>query len=946
MRLIAARLERVRQHRLLELRFDAGFTLIAGANETGKSTVVEALHKALFLKATATGRGVEELRSLTHGGLPEVELRFAAAGGEWLLRKRFAGSGGTCQLSSAEGGTLLGQAAETQLAALLQVSGPVEGRRIAQLPLRWAHLWVRQGEAGSDPLASGGEAYDLPALVQQLQQRGASDAALSATAAALESPHDRQVQQQLQQQRELQLTATGKVRAGSPLAQAQQRESEARTALSLGEQRLQQQWELQLTATGKVRAGSPLAQAQQRESEARTALSLGEQRLAELEAAMEELRQIGLRLAAIDEQERPALLHQGQLRNQIQLLQAEHEPLQQRQQQLQAAVQQLQGLQLQRQADQQQLQQIEQLLSQQQNQQQQLSTGLLTLQQQGASLEQQQQRLLVRQEIVGAQRDLAALAREEQQLRSHKSQFDALQQQAQGIKQQLDALPAIDPQQVRQLRQAEQALAHAQARCQGMATRLSLLRADQPVQLAGQPLQEGADQLLEQPTVLQIGAGTQLQISPGGGEAMGDARERRLQAEAQLRQLQTQLAQDSSEAADALAQRRQALESELANLRKAAQAIPWARLDAQLAELAPRRQRLLAALQRLGSEPAAADADADPSALDAEQDTLRATSQRLGQERAQIEQLRQSEQQQLEALARQQAQHQAEAARLSGGLAAAQQQLAQLQGQHGNAEQLAAALAQLDTQLQSSRSRIEAVQQQLGANPLAGGQAPAARLQQLEQEKDTLLTRRGQQEQLCRSLGAHDPVAAVEQLQAAWEQAQAERLRLEQRTAALNLVLEAFHRAQQQAASQYCLPLQAALQGYLDALGLPAAGAAQMGYDPQQGFGDLQLQQGNQSFAFAQLSGGMREQLAAALRLALAEVLQTGHNGCLPLVFDDAFSNSDPQRRQGVRRMLQRGVERGLQIVMFSCTPDDFAPLALQPGQRLALGAGGAEQGA
>jgi len=44
--------------------------------------------------------------------------------------------------------------------------------------------------------------------------------------------------------------------------------------------------------------------------------------------------------------------------------------------------------------------------------------------------------------------------------------------------------------------------------------------------------------------------------------------------------------------------------------------------------------------------------------------------------------------------------------------------------------------------------------------------------------------------------------------------------------------------------------------------------------------------------------------------------------------------------------MLQRGVERGLQIVMFSCTPDDFAPLALQPGQRLALGAGGAEQGA
>ncbi|MFZ9229387.1 MAG: AAA family ATPase, partial [Prochlorococcaceae cyanobacterium] len=237
MQLISARLERVRQHRLLELRFARGFSLIAGANETGKSTVVDALHKALFLKATATGRGIEELRSLTHGGLPEVELRFAAAGSTWLLRKRFAGSGGTCQLSPENGPTLLGQTAETKLAELLQVSGPIEGRRIAQLPLRWAHLWVRQGEAGDDPLAGGGEAYDLAQLVQQLQQRG-GQAAAGATAAALESPLDRQVQQQLQQQLDLQLTSTGKVRAGSPLAASQQRESEARSALSQAELRL------------------------------------------------------------------------------------------------------------------------------------------------------------------------------------------------------------------------------------------------------------------------------------------------------------------------------------------------------------------------------------------------------------------------------------------------------------------------------------------------------------------------------------------------------------------------------------------------------------------------------------------------------------------------------------------------------------------------------------
>ena len=140
MRLISARLQRVRQHRLLELDFARRFTLIGGANEAGKSTVVEALHKALFLKATATGRGVEELRSQLHSGLPEVELVFDCGGQQWRLRKRFAGASGTCQLSSSNGVNLQGSSAETRLAELLRVNGPVEGRRIAQLQIGRAHV--------------------------------------------------------------------------------------------------------------------------------------------------------------------------------------------------------------------------------------------------------------------------------------------------------------------------------------------------------------------------------------------------------------------------------------------------------------------------------------------------------------------------------------------------------------------------------------------------------------------------------------------------------------------------------------------------------------------------------------------------------------------------------------------------------------------------------------
>ena len=97
MRLLHASLRQVRLHQHLELRFDPHFTLLGGANEAGKSTVVEALHKVLFLRASATGRAVDELRSRLHSGLPEIAVGFEAAGARWELRKRFSGASGTCQ---------------------------------------------------------------------------------------------------------------------------------------------------------------------------------------------------------------------------------------------------------------------------------------------------------------------------------------------------------------------------------------------------------------------------------------------------------------------------------------------------------------------------------------------------------------------------------------------------------------------------------------------------------------------------------------------------------------------------------------------------------------------------------------------------------------------------------------------------------------------------------
>ena len=861
MRLIACRLQNVRRHRALELRFGRELTLIAGANETGKSTLVEALHKTLFLRATATGRGVEELRSRLHPGLPDVEIRFEADAETWRLRKRFAGASGTCQLSNGSGVALNGPQAEEQLARLLGYEAPVEGRRIAQLPERWAHLWVRQGDAGLNPFSGNQECYDHQRLVAQLQQQSSQS--------PLQSSTDRLVMEQIQQQ-------------VSTL----------------------------YTATGKVKAGSPLAGAQQRSQEAATALALAEQQVADLEAAMEQWRSINERLETIEQQQRPALQRELQLQQQTQLLQAQLEPLLQRQREHQQLLKQ------------QRQEQEELLLAQQQldtalKQQQQEQTQRQQLQEQINQASAALQQLTQRQEQVQRLLDLQQLDEEVRQLREHQQQLQRLQEQAEGLKEQLAELPEITAEQVRQLRQAEQALAQATARCEAMAAGIEVLAADQPIQLNGEALVSGERRRIEAAAELTVGSGVRLQISPGGGQALPQALEQQRQCCQQLEQLQQQIKLNSSDQAETIERQRTALERELNNLRQAAKAIPWSGLQQRLEQLEPRRQQLAAALG--GSEVA----PPDPEELRSEQQSLR---QRSGE----LSSSQEHSNQQLRELEHNQRSRQAAQEQLRGRCGQLEGSLQVLGERVQHLNSAATASGALDAQQQqlgALRAELEHLQK---ARKHSGSANPAAdaaeQLEALEQEKDRLLSQLGQAQQRTQSLGAANPLAELEQRQVAWEEAEAERAALEQRGMALRLLLERFHRAQSTLANRYSEPLRAAITPYLAELASQPHQPL-LAFDPQQGFHDLQLRQGEEAFAFERLSGGMREQLGATVRLAMAEVLKPAYADALPLVFDDAFTNSDRERLVGLRRMLERGIQQGIQIVLLTCHAGDYTAL-------------------
>ena len=116
------------------------------------------------------------------------------------------------------------------------------------------------------------------------------------------------------------------------------------------------------------------------------------------------------------------------------------------------------------------------------------------------------------------------------------------------------------------------------------------------------------------------------------------------------------------------------------------------------------------------------------------------------------------------------------------------------------------------------------------------------------------------------------------------------------------------------------------MTGYLRCLYGPHT-TVQLNYDGEalSGLGLERRGEIEGAYAFDALSGGAREQLAAALRLGVAEVLAAGHGNSLPVVFDDAFAYSDPHRLEGLQRMLDLAAERGLQVIVLTCNPRDYS---------------------
>lgn len=894
MRLLSLTVRSYRIHKELTVEFDPSRTLIGWPNESGKSTLVEAAHRALFLRAKTGGNVQKEMESSLYGGVPEVSLVFEARGRRWELEKRFAGSTKGSALLRPEGGVALrDDDAEAQLAELLGVETAGGKGAAGQLGRLWSHLWVWQGSALEQPSKFTAEHKDP--LVRHLQRQSATT--------VLQSVADQRVTDRVAELYQKYFTNTGRPKASSNSELARVRRDEAHTALTKAKDE----------AARLTQAVNELARAEREIAESAAELPKLRESKVETEAKLQEVQ---VRRREEEEHGRQAKETSA------------------RREELEAADRKIRELKAQLAREAAALQPSEEKLVRLQEAEQTARDASQAAEAKWKEVSEAQRRSRRRADMTAAALTLREKEETRRALEARVKDAAAVQEEIKSEREKLAALPTLTSQDLTRLRRLEQAALQAETALRAMAAGVELLEARGAVRLNGARLTVGQAHILTEEGELGFEDGTRLRIRPGGGQSLAEARHEAEASRQALNEALQRLTLRDVEHATSTLEQRQILEQRLHTQQTRWQALGGANLEQELRTLTEESaaaqaewQRLVAFGSELGAE---TEAPTLPESLAlAKEAAVAARDARTEAEAAEI-------------AARQQAVLQREKSEK------ALQELAQLHEQVASARQ---ALRDLDTTLRTreethgdedTRCLHLTAAREAEVHAIAAWQETQKALTALNPEmlerdlqrlNRSLLTQESRLREaenvrlLARdrlaSDGSVDPEAEWLMAQARYREAQVAFEAEERRAKAISLLHELFTSSRDAIDRALMEPLAKRISGYLGYL-FGANTKAQLRLSDD-GIEELELSRDGTAYSFASLSGGTKEQTAAAVRLAVAEILAEEHDGCLPVIFDDAFAYSDPERIRVLQGMLDWAATRGLQIIVLTCAPGDYA---------------------
>ena len=886
MRLVSVTIRNYRMHRELTVPFDPARTVIGGPNEAGKTTIVEAAHRALFLRSRASGEVLDAMRSHFHPGHPAVELAFECGGTAYRVTKQFTGTAAApTTLEQAGGPTLRNEEAERKLRELVAAEA-VQGRNVEErLKMQWAHLWVWQGAAHADPLE--GEALQEP-LGRLRDRLGRLE-----DGGVMESQTDAAVGRAVAETHAARTRDDGRPRADSPLGRAEAALQACRSEVAVARAAIDA---LDGAATAVTRADAVIADSEASLTARRSEQEENDRLLREAQSL--EVRQAEQQAAAAAAAARLDELADAdrQIRDceaRIDAIQTRRAPAAER-----------------------------------------LAAATL------AEREAEERRTAARDRARACQRDqaqaaeLAELHGQAEHLEQRRSdrtglagrcgRIAALRAEAAELAARCQALPAVTAADLAALADIERRRDAAQARLDAIATSVELLAADGLVRLGDRELTSGASETITADATLEAG-GARLRISPGGGTSLAEAERLRDEAAAALTARLGALKVADVAEARRVQPLRQTLESALEAKQSAIRDLGDTQAERELAAL----DEEIAGLEAVFAEDARGGF-VRPVGLDAAFAARRAAGERLRELAAACTTAAAEEQASEKALplSRQAREAAAEALRaIDDDLRDARVRLQVLVEEHGSdrADAIAAATRDrtaADERLAATQGALVRLQPDLLRQTAIRLQRAIEKLQAASQaavaDRTIALDR-------LRTTGTLDPRADLAQALAAERLADTAHRHAAREARARDLLANLFAARKAEIESRFVAPLANRVAGYLQCLYGPDA-TVTVGCEAD-AFTTLHVARpelGGVAIPFARLSGGAREQVAAAFRLAMAEILAADHGGCLPVVFDDAFVNADPARVAAVQAMLDRAAERGLQVIVLSCNHRDY----------------------
>ncbi|ARU05970.1 hypothetical protein CCO03_16000 [Comamonas serinivorans] len=875
-----------------------GLNVIAGPNESGKSTLARALRAAFFERHRS--KSVEDLRPLgDSAAMPSVDLVFALHGETAQLHKSFLASGAHCELQWGRE-HWSGAQAEEQLAQWL---GYQYAKKGASRSEHWGIpglLWVEQGRAGE--LAEAAQHAREP-LQQALQAPAVSNPLHQAAVQLAASEGDRLLTQ-WQAERRRSLTDTGRPRGELAEAQAQQRQLQdelAQVQALLGSYAVDVDTLAQLTqalqADEAERPWEPLQQ------------QLGEARQVQQQIAAWTQRQGELQQASAS-----ASQHLRWLRAQLQQAQQQRAHLAQRQ--AHAA-----QLHTQAQAAEATRAQADAALAQAQ-------TAAQASQARVQAAQQAHHRALhqAHAQRVQAERQRLAQACEAAQAAQAQLQQGEVAWRTQAVPE-----PAL-----RELQDAHRQQERLRAQLEVARTGLSWSLGDQHgvvLQVGEQvlPLQGTGQMGLTQAARIVLPGGGELRVSPGGARDVQQLQDQLTQIEARQAQALAALGLADWSALQARVQAAQQAQHALALARQQVRTLApqgLAALQAQRDEAEQRWQQL-----RQDLEPAAERGDAAPGApepsLDPEaaEQALSQAQALAGQQAARLAQAQRQAQAATQAALRVGAELQAvqaECARLQGAADEAAQEAEGAPDPAEQVQQLSEQLATLETQRSAIATQLAAARPAEVAHAVARLSHAVAQL--MAQHDERKVQRRLLVQKLQQANGHMADEGLDERAQRlAAELARTERRvrELDGRSQALDLLCRLATQHRQAALARFASPLFLRMQAYVPWVWPQAQVHLGDGLLPQslhRGAADLL------GMPVDKLSVGARDQLALISRLAYADLLKAAGRPTL-IVLDDALVHADAERLAAMQRVLREAARRH-QVLVFTCHRERWEGLA------------------